>query len=45
MATQTSRDERLATADDVITNGASYEELQAQILTLHQRYVEMGRAH
>ncbi len=45
MATQTSRDERLATADDVITNGASYEQLQAQILTLHQRYVEMGRAH
>ncbi len=45
MATQASRAERLAVADDVVTNGASREELQAQILTLHQRYVELARAH
>jgi len=45
MATQASRAERLAAADDVVTNGASRDELQAQILTLHQRYVELARGH
>ena len=44
MATQASRAERLAAADDVVTNGASREDLQAQILTLHQRYVELAGA-
>ncbi len=45
MATQASRAERLAAADDIVTNGASRDELQAQVLALHQRYVELGRAH
>ena len=45
MATQASRAERLAAADDIVTNGASRDELQAQILTLHQRYVELARGH
>ncbi len=45
MATQASRADRLAAADDIVINGGSLEELQAQVLTLHQRYVEQARAH
>lgn len=45
MATQASRADRLAAADDTVVNGGSLEELQAQVLTLHQRYVEQARAH
>lgn len=45
MATQASRAERLAAADDVVTNGASREDLQTQVLTLHQQYTELARAH
>jgi len=44
MATQISRTERLAAANDVVTNTGAPDELQAQILTLHRRYVEMARA-
>lgn len=45
MATQASRADRLAAADDTVINGGSLEELQAQVLTLHQRYVEQARGH
>jgi len=44
MATQASRAERLAAANDVVTNTGALDELQAQILTLHRCYVEMARA-
>lgn len=43
MATQASRAERLAAADDVVANAGSRDELQAQVLTLHGRYVELAR--
>lgn len=44
MATQISRAERLAAANDVVTNTGVLDELQTQILTLHRRYVEMARS-
>ena len=44
MATQASRVERLAAADDVVTNGASRDELQSQVFALHRHYVELARA-
>lgn len=43
MATQASRAERLAAADDVVANTGSRDELQAQVLALHGRYVELAR--
>lgn len=43
MATQASRAERLAVADDVLSNAGARDELQAGILVLHRRYVELGR--
>lgn len=45
MATQISRAERLAAADDVVTNGASRDALQAQVIVLHRRYLELARAN
>jgi dephospho-CoA kinase len=42
MATQASRDERLAKADDVVSNSADRENLSAQIVALHQRYLELA---
>ena len=45
MATQISRAERLAAADDVVTNGASRDALQAQVIVLHRRYMELARAN
>ena len=44
MATQASRVERLAAADDVVTNGASRDELQSQVFALHRHYVVLARA-
>jgi dephospho-CoA kinase len=42
MATQASRAERLAAADDVIENGGSLESLREQVGALHARYVKMS---
>jgi dephospho-CoA kinase len=41
MATQASRAERLAAADDVLTNDAGRENLSAQIALLHPLYLEL----
>jgi len=43
MATQLSRQERLAQADDVIDNSGPVEGLAPQVAHLHQRYLELGR--
>jgi dephospho-CoA kinase len=43
MATQASRAERLAAADDVLSNTGARDELRAAVLILHRRYVELGR--
>ena len=42
MATQASRSERLAVADDVVFNGGGRDDLSAQLLALHQRYLEIA---
>ncbi len=42
MASQASREQRLAVADDVIDNGGSLEETAAQVAALHQRYLVLG---
>ncbi|ENO86585.1 dephospho-CoA kinase [Thauera linaloolentis] len=42
MATQASRDQRLAAADDVIDNGASLEYLRAQVAALHSHYASLA---
>jgi dephospho-CoA kinase len=41
MASQASRAERLAAADDVIDNGATPEALRRQVAALHARYAKM----
>ena len=43
MAAQTSRAARLAKADDVITNDAGFEALDAAVAELHQRYLDLAR--
>jgi dephospho-CoA kinase len=43
MAAQASRAERLAAANDVLSNDVGRDALQAGVLALHQRYVELGR--
>lgn len=46
LAAQASRERRLALADDVIDNGGSPAELDAQVRRLHARYLELaGGAH
>lgn len=42
MVTQASRSERLAAADDVISNSENQESLGPQIAALHQRYLELA---
>jgi dephospho-CoA kinase len=42
MATQVSREQRLAKADDVIINDKDLSHLYAQIDALHQRYLQMA---
>lgn len=42
MATQASRADRLAVADDVLTNNASCENLSAQVALLHPLYLELA---
>lgn len=41
MATQASRSERLAAADDVVLNSEGTEQLFAQVVALHQHYLEL----
>lgn len=43
IATQVSRAQRLAAADDVIDNSGTLDALRQQVTTLHQRYLEIGR--
>jgi dephospho-CoA kinase len=43
MTTQASRAERLAVADDVLSNTGARDELWPKVLSLHRRYVELGR--
>lgn len=42
MATQASRAERLAVADDVVVNNAGLEALQARVEALHRRYLALA---
>lgn len=42
MATQTTRAARLAAADDVIENHNNLHDLNAQVETLHQRYLKLA---
>lgn len=44
LAAQAGRAERLAIADDVITNADSVGALQAEVKTLHQRYLALAAA-
>jgi dephospho-CoA kinase len=44
IAAQSSRDERLALADDVISNDASMEQTRAQVSELHRVYLELASA-
>ena len=44
VASQATRAERLAAADDVIDNSGSLEALRKQVAALHQRYVEYSNA-
>jgi dephospho-CoA kinase len=44
MASQASRAERLAVADDVIQNGGGLAELRESVTALHRRYSELVRA-
>lgn len=43
LAAQASREERLAIADDVVTNDGSLEELVAKLRQLHKRYLELAK--
>ena len=42
MATQASRAERLAAADDVVFNGGDFDQLNAQLTALHRRYLDLA---
>ncbi|GAB4358180.1 MAG: hypothetical protein Kow006_26510 [Gammaproteobacteria bacterium] len=39
---QASREERLAAADDVITNTGSIKDLEQQVARLHQKYLHLA---
>ena len=43
MKSQTDRNTRLSSADDVISNEQDLDSLQAQVETLHRRYLELAR--
>lgn len=45
MAAQANRQQRLASADDVIINDGTLEQLQQQVNTLHQKYLELSSQH
>ena len=42
MATQASRADRLAVADDVVFNGGELDRLNAQLIALHRRYLDLA---
>lgn len=42
MATQASRAERLAVADDVVFNGGGLGDLNSQLIALHRRYLDLA---
>ena len=44
LASQTSRDQRLAVANDVISNTGSLDDLQAEVEKLHQRLLVLARS-
>lgn len=44
IATQASRDERLAIADDVIPNDGDLAETRARVASLHQQYLDSSRS-
>ncbi len=44
LAAQSSREERLAIADDIIRNDGSLAELEAATLRIHERYTELAGA-
>ena len=44
LAVQTSREQRLAKADDVIDNSGSLAELEAKVFTLHQHYLQLAES-
>jgi len=44
LATQASRDQRLAVADDVIDNRGDPDALDAQVAQLHRRYLELANS-
>jgi dephospho-CoA kinase len=44
LASQSSRDARLALADDVIVNDGSFEALSSRVTQLHARYLEAASA-
>jgi dephospho-CoA kinase len=44
LAAQSSREERLAIADDVITNDGALSDTQEQVAALHQRYLDIQAA-
>jgi dephospho-CoA kinase len=39
---QVSREKRLAAADDVIDNSGSFDALQQQVETLHEKYLSLA---
>jgi dephospho-CoA kinase len=43
MASQTSRAQRLAAADDVIDNSGTVARLEAQIAKLHEKYLQLAQ--
>jgi dephospho-CoA kinase len=45
MAAQASRSQRLAIADDVIVNDGDLDALDAVVVNLHERYLELARQH
>jgi dephospho-CoA kinase len=44
LAAQSSRDERLAIADDIVTNDGDLDETREQVLALHRRYLQEAAA-
>ena len=41
IATQASREQRLAAADDVVFNTADREYIREQVIALHRRYLDL----
>ena len=44
LAAQSSRDERLAIADDIVANDGDFDETREQVLTLHRYYLQEAAA-